>query len=208
MTSCAEQFPEHLRSLMKTSKYVHLATCSTDCIPSVSLMNYTYVPCHENFNPAEDKNDYIIFTAFKNSEKYLNIEKNPYVSLLFHDWVKANNLSVRKASISQTNTPVNEQNSSEDLPPPMESTASGKSRLLNLLQELNQAELNQMSANIRGHATILDKDSDESKFYKHILHKTNPDAEVFILGDNSEVIKVKIESAKVTDSENNTSVYD
>lgn len=75
------------------------------------------------------------------------------------------------------------------------------------MHELNQAELNQMSANIKGHAKIVNPATEESKFYKQLLLKTNPDAEVFILGDNTVIVKVKIESAKVTDSENNTAVY-
>lgn len=206
---CTEKFPGHLIHLIKTSKYVHVGTCSKDCIPSVSLMNYTYIPKKSTFDPENETNDLIIFATNKDSQKFQNMVDNPTVSLLFHDWITANNLSVRKASISQTPTP---DPSTTNLNP-ASGTGGGAipnshpSKLLNLLQELNQAELNQMSANIRGHAKIVEPNTEESNFYKQLLLKTNPDAEVFILGDNTVIVKVKIESAKVTDSENNTSIY-
>lgn len=206
---CTEKFPGHLIHLIKTSKYVHVGTCSKDSVPSVSLMNYSYIPRDKTFDQENDKNDYIIFATNKDSEKYHNMVANPPVSLLFHDWITANNLSVRKASLSQTPTP---DPASTQLNP-ASGTGGGAipnshpSKLLNLLHELNQAELNQMSANIKGHAKIVDPATEESKFYKQLLLKTNPDAEVFILGDNTVIVKVKIESAKVTDSENNTAVY-
>ncbi|CCF56342.1 hypothetical protein KAFR_0B00420 [Kazachstania africana CBS 2517] len=194
--SCTKKFPDHLINLIKNSKYVHLATASIDCIPSVSLMNYTYIPSDKSFEQDKSKNDYIIFATSDDTEKYINIINNPTVALLFHDWVTANNLSVRKQSLSQTSTPQPESTPQEH-----------PSKLLNLLQQLNQSELNEMSATIKGHAVPIQPNTDESTYYKSLLLKTNPDAEVFILGDNTVIVKVKIESAKVTDSENNTSVY-
>ena len=203
--SCTAKFPQHLIDLIKTSKYVHLATASTDCIPSVSLMNYTYVPCDKTFktNPP-DKDCYIIFATFDNTEKYINILNNPVVSLLFHDWITANNLSVKKRTLSRSATP---QNDGASTPAIVSSTPQHPSKLLNLLQQLNQAELNEMSATIRGHAIPLKPNSEESNYYKDILLRTNPDADVFINGENTVIVKVRIESAKVTDNENNTSVY-
>ncbi|CAL9734509.1 hypothetical protein MOSE0_F00826 [Monosporozyma servazzii] len=202
-SNCTQKFPEHLIKLIKTSKYVHLATASRDCIPSVSLMNYTYVPAGQTFQK-DDNCDYIIFATFDNTEKYINILANPVVSLLFHDWITANSLSAKKRTLSQASTP---REPASQVSPLTDSTPEHPSKLLNLLQQMNQAELNEMSATIRGHAIPIERDSDESNYYKHLLLKTNPDAEVFILGNNTMIIKVKIESAKVTDSENNTSVY-
>lgn len=202
--SCTDKFPNHLTNLIKTSKYVHLATASTDCIPSVSLMNYTYIPADKTFKGnSNDKDCYIIFATFNNTEKYINILSNPIVSMLFHDWITANNLSVKKNSLSRSATP----SQGTPNPAPLESSPQHPSKLLNMLQQLNQAELNEMSATIRGHATPIEPSSDESNYYKDILLKTNPDAKVFILGENTVIVKVKIESAKVTDSENNTSIY-
>ncbi|CCK71048.1 pyridoxal 5'-phosphate synthase KNAG_0F03840 [Huiozyma naganishii CBS 8797] len=192
--SCTQKFPDALLELIQTSKYVHLATASRDCIPSVSLMNYIYVPHTQAFGAHSgdaDTRDYILFATFDNTEKYTNILANPVVSLLFHDWVAANKLSVRKSSTGAV----------------LEPTREHPSKLLNLLQQLNQAELNEISATIRGHATPIDPQSEESAHYKQILLKANPDAEVFITGKNTVVVKVVIESAKVTDNENNTSVY-
>ncbi|CCH63016.1 hypothetical protein TBLA_0J00150 [Henningerozyma blattae CBS 6284] len=203
--SCTEKFPDHLLSLIKTSKYVHLATSSTDGIPSVALMNYVYVPASRTFGPDANKgNDYIIFATFANTEKYNNIKTNPNVSLLFHDWVTAKNLSVKKRTLSETSTP---EPSSSNLNNPSGITTANPSRLLNLLQELNQSELNEMSATIKGHGLLIAPDTDESKYFKRLLLKSNPDASVFIQGDNVHIVKVKIESAKVTDNENHTKVY-
>lgn len=197
---CVGRFPPHLIELIKTSKYVHVATCSKDCIPSVSLMNYTYVPGSKAYSPEDRSNDYIIFATLDDTEKYENILVNPTVSLLFHDWITAKNLSVRKHSLSHTPTP--EPTSQAD-----SSSSAHPSKLLNLLQELNQAELFQMSATIRGEGIVIDPNSEESKHYKDLLLRTNPDAHVFILSDKTVIVKVKIESAKVTDTENNTSIY-
>lgn len=197
--SCTNRFPDHLINLIKTSKYVHLATCSKEAIPSVSLMNYTYIPADKAFKGSNDcDGDYIIFATFKDTEKYENMSSNPVVSLLFHDWITANNLSVRKNSLSQTSTPD---------PVATTSISNYPSKLLNLLQEMNQSELNEMSATLRGHAKIVDLNTEEFNYYKKLLLRTNPDAHVFILGDDTSIIKVRIESAKVTDSENNTSIY-
>lgn len=213
--TCVSKFPAHLIELMKTSKYVHLATASLDCIPSVSLMNYTFISPNKNFNKVNKGNDekdcYIIFATFKDTEKYENIVNNPTVSLLFHDWVTANNLSVRKNSLSQVNTPQNEPNSNNASSTTTTDNASNPphpSKLLNLLQQLNQAELNEMSATIKGTAIPIISNEDESKYYKDLLLKANPDADVFINGDNVAIVKVKIESAKVTDNDNNIKVYE
>lgn len=203
--SCTRNFPSHLVELIKSSKYVHLATASNDCIPSLSLMNYIYVPAEATFGHenAKCKDDYIIFATFATTEKYTNILSNPTVALLFHDWITANNLSVKKTTTSQTVTP----NTQSDVSPVTDSTSSHPSKLLNLLQQLNQSELNEMSATIRGLAEPIDPSSEESDYYKKLLLKNNPDAEVFVLGENTVVVKVRIESAKVTDSENHTNIY-
>ncbi|CCE64820.1 hypothetical protein TPHA_0I03190 [Tetrapisispora phaffii CBS 4417] len=196
--SCTANFPDHLLNLIKKSKYLHLATSSTECVPSISLMNYIYVPQDKLFRPA-DIYDYIIFATPQNTEKYHNMEANPVVALLFHDWVTANNLSIKKKSLSQTNTPEPGASGIVESAPP--------SKLLNLLQELNQAELNEMSATIIGHAYIVSQDSEEESHYKKLLLKVNPDASAFILGEETVVVKVKIESCKVTDTSNNTKIY-
>ena len=174
---------------------MHLATCSKDCTPNVSLMNYTYIPPHKAFHEKGSNNHFVVFATSKRSQKYENIAVNPKVSLLIHDWVTAKKLSLRKTSVS--NTPVPGSNESEEHP----------SRLLNLLQELNQAELSQMSATLSGIATVIDPSSEESSYYQHELLITNPDADCYIKGDDIVIIKVQVLNAKISDSENRTSYY-
>ncbi|PVH17076.1 uncharacterized protein CXQ87_004636 [Candidozyma duobushaemuli] len=72
------QLPEHVTKLLKSKRYVHLATCNAN-IPHASLMNYTFY----------SKNDkpYIIISTPRDTTKYRNIEANENVSLLIHDWV-------------------------------------------------------------------------------------------------------------------------
>ncbi|AGO12102.1 AaceriAEL264Cp [[Ashbya] aceris (nom. inval.)] len=186
--------PDHVLHLLKTSKYVHLATASSDGIPSVSLMNYAYLSPESPVT--EGETHYIVFATSAVTEKYQNITSNPNVSLLIHDWVTAKKLSLRKNSTSAS---------------PMEGTEADNqeapSRLLNILQELNQSELSQMSATLRGLAEVIDSTSPDFLSYRDALLKANPDAKCFILGDDVVMVKVHITSAKVSDTSNNTSVY-
>ncbi|CAB4255600.1 similar to Saccharomyces cerevisiae YPR172W Protein of unknown function, transcriptionally activated by Yrm1p along with genes involved in multidrug resistance [Maudiozyma barnettii] len=184
------KLPKQLLHLIKTSKYVHIATCGNDCAPSASLMNYIYVPTDSTFE-TRDKNDYIIFATSRDTEKYMNILTNPTVALLFHDWVAANNLSIRKHSINEYT----------------DETAN-KEKLENFLDELDDSELNQISATIKGEADFINPLGPESKYYKTLLLRANPDADVFINGENTILVKVKMISAKITDSNSNTVTYD
>lgn len=156
-------------------------------------MNYIYVPGEKLFGQTDIKNDYIIFVTPENTQKFNNIKENPKVALLFHDWIIANNLSVGKESISETPTPT-----------PVSQDEQRQSKLLNLLQELNQAELNQMSASIGGQTEIIDPGTEESKYYKDLILKANPDARAFIFEENTAVIKVRIDNARVSNNENRT----
>lgn len=167
-------------------------------------MNYTYIPPSKVYvkegeigEPIERKH-YIIIATQKDTAKYENIRQNPQVSILIHDWVTAKKLSLRKNSMSNTPTPEPQRSQDADHP----------SRLLNLLQELNQSELSQMSATMRGYAECIDPSHEEAKYYEAELLKANPDAAVFIQGNNIAVVKIELESAKVSDRENNTSFYD
>lgn len=192
-----EQIPNDLLQLIKLSKYVHVATCSSKCIPSVSLMHYIFVSSAETFHKHEygidsDRNDYIIFTVFEKSVKFRNVIENPNVALLFHDWITAKNLTLRKKSIHDENC---------------SSGQAGSTKLNDFLRDLNQNELNQVSATVNGIADIVDPDSEESTYYRRLLLKANPDADIFILGEDTAIIKVKIHKIKVSDIENNTSVY-
>lgn len=70
--------PGNVTSLLKSTRFVHLATSFGD-IPHVTLMNYTYYQDEQ----------VIIVTTPKDSTKYTNMVSNPNVSLLVHDWISA-----------------------------------------------------------------------------------------------------------------------
>ncbi|CAG59741.1 uncharacterized protein GVI51_H00099 [Nakaseomyces glabratus] len=210
MSIISKKFPDDLIALIRSSKYVHVATCSKYCEPSVSLMNYVYLEkpqlfseffCADLKGAYEDSdgidNGYIIFATFDETEKIGNIRENPKVSLLFHDWISANNLSLRKG-----NPLLNSSGSIEFSP-----QYSHGNRISNVLNNLEDNELNQMSATITGHARIVDCDSDESTYYMRLLLGANPDADIFILAENAVIVIVKMLDAKVSDNENNVGIY-
>lgn len=195
------EFPGELRNLIKSSKYVHVATCSVDHVPSISLMNYAYLTNDQLYAPQtredSDNNGYIIFATFDDTEKIENIRHNPVVSLLFHDWITANNLSLRKGSTS--GAVMNEHGA-------IKSTYSHNNRIANVLNDLSQDELSQISATIKGHAEIVPPDTEESQYYMQILLGTNPDADIFILAENAVIVKVQMFYAKISDNENNVDI--
>lgn len=184
-----EALPKKLLVLIEASKYVHIATCGNDAAPSVSLMNYIYVAPDVTYGFRTD-NDYIIFAMSENTDKFMNILTNPTVSMLFHDWVAANNLSIRKHDINNSDM-----------------SATQCQRLSNMLEELDDVELNQISATIQGAAEFVNPLGPESKYYKGLLLHANPDADVFINGSDTVLVKVRMLGAKVVDSDNNTITY-
>ncbi|GMM55694.1 pyridoxal 5'-phosphate synthase [Maudiozyma humilis] len=181
--------PQKLLTLIEASKYVHIATCGNDGAPSVSLMNYIYVAPSVTYG-SSTANDYIIFAMSESSDKFMNILTNPTVSMLFHDWVAANNLSIRKHDINNSH-----------------SADAQSKRLANLLDELDDAELNQISATIQGEAELINPLGPESKYYKGLLLHANPDADVFIEGSDTVLVKVRMLGAKVVDSDNHIITY-
>lgn len=77
-----------VQSLLKNAKFAHLATSDpTTLQPNVVLMNYGYMPGNELFSPAEGT--YLVFSVSKSATNFVNILKNPRVSVLIHDWVTA-----------------------------------------------------------------------------------------------------------------------
>lgn len=189
-----DQLPQSVISLLETGKYVHLGTANEDAIPEVSLMNYYYLPSKELYSPeAEEEgpevdviskqHTYVILASSKLSLKYKNISVNPHVSLLFHDWTTAK---------SNFKAP---SDNSED-----------QSNILTLLKNLNQSELSRVSATLSGLARIVSNGA-ELNYYKTKLLEENPEAKVYIDGDENAIILVKITSAKVCDEQNNFTVY-
>jgi len=191
-----DELPDQVVTLLQTGKFVHLGTADLKGLPDVALMNYYYLPSHELYTkksiggeetgpiePTESKeHTYIILATGKNSAKYKNIAENPNVSLLFHDWISANNLFKKSGS-------------SDD-----------QSNLFKILKDLNQSELSQVSATLSGNAKIVSS-KEELDYYKTKLLKENPDAEKYIGGCENSIILVQITSAKVCDSESHTATY-
>ncbi|ODQ79879.1 hypothetical protein BABINDRAFT_36195 [Babjeviella inositovora NRRL Y-12698] len=147
------QLPEKVTSLLKSSKFVHLATANpANCFPHVSLMNYTYV-----YDAANNKN-LLIMASPKNTVKVENIKANPHVSLLIHDWSNS-------AATDASGAPCSDSN------------------LLAMLKTLNERELVRVSITLTGQARLLANDDDERAAYQALLLKLNPEAKAFIEGD-------------------------
>ncbi|KAH3685911.1 hypothetical protein WICPIJ_003100 [Wickerhamomyces pijperi] len=179
----SQELPSPVISLLKSAKYVHLATATKDGIPEVTLMNYHYLPSSElpsSCKASVSNKSYILLSSEK-SVQYFNILQNPNVSLLLHDWTVAKSL-----------------NKQED---------EAKSDLFKLLQNLNQKELSQLSATLSGKASVV-KDSNDLQFFRNILLKENPEAKIYIEGDNNAIILVEITKFKVCDYQNNQTTYD
>ncbi|CAL9734023.1 hypothetical protein MOSE0_D02806 [Monosporozyma servazzii] len=186
MTSSIDNYPPNLVELIKTSKFVHLATCSNDLTPSLALMNYLYIP--KDLSYFHD-DDYIIFATEEDTVKYDNILGNPNISLLFHDWISVNNSMINKQIITNSNN----------------DTQTNLNHIVNRYPIVNIHD--QMSATIKGEAEILSAQTKESNYYKKLLLKGNPEGEVFILGNTTTVVKVKMLSCKVVDINNNIKTF-
>lgn len=188
MSSKIDNYPPNVIELIKTSKFVHVATCSNDSVPSLSLMNYLYVPKELSFT---HDSDYIIFATMEDTVKYNNLLGNPKLSLLFHDWISVNNSMVNKQMI----TNGTDFNDNEKI----------LSHIINRypIDDIHD----QMSATVKGESEIVTPMTKESIYYKNLLLKGNPEAKVFILGNKTAIIKVKMLSCKVVDINNNINIY-
>jgi hypothetical protein len=169
---------------------LHLATSHNDA-PHVSLMKYTYLPSTPFSNTPT-----IIMTTPPSSRKTLNLEANPKVSLLVHDWI-----SHRPPTLSSS---------------PGQSTSPERSSLANLLLGLNSASISRISVSLNGTAQFLDQGSEEESWCK-AKHKesnafgedTQPDpfgmagvdanAGSYIEGQEMRVVLVKIKDGRISD---------
>lgn len=179
------QLPDSVTSLLKSKRFLHLATCN-DNVPHVSLMNYTY------YKKAENEH-YIIMSTPKNTDKYNNMLANPQVSILVHDWLAANK------------TP--EESDAEE--------QKGRRNLLyDFLVNLNQSELSRVSVMINGKCQLLDRsaDTDAYEFYKSLHRNNKKFDEVQVKNyieddDDNALVVIAIELCKVTDTDNNVQSY-
>lgn len=94
--------PENVINLLKSTRFVHLATSHND-VPHVSLMNYTY---YKNGDTHE-----VIISTPKTTTKYENMVHNPKVAILVHDWMsvksKDDQLSGRRNSLYEMLANIN-----------------------------------------------------------------------------------------------------
>jgi hypothetical protein len=167
-------------------------------------MNYTYLP-----SSPYTSSPTIIMTTDPSSKKTLNLLSNPNVSLLVHDWV-----SHRPPTTNRRGS-TNERAGS---PPP----EASRSSLAALLLNLNTSALSSISATINGEAKLLERGTDEEKYYKeaHLDNNTFTDGEQgqrnnlwndreggdcdggresFIEGEDVRVVVVRITDGRVSD---------
>ncbi|KAJ4358538.1 uncharacterized protein N0V89_003122 [Didymosphaeria variabile] len=144
--------PDEVTVCLQNARFLHLAT-SANNVPHISLMNYTYLPSTP-YSPHPT----IIMTTPPSSQKTHNLESNPLVSLLVHDWVSHR-------------------------PPTLDATARSPSptrggprpgSLAELLLGMNTASLSRISTTINGLAQIIPSGSDEEAWYKaeHLANNT------------------------------------
>ncbi|KAK6460377.1 hypothetical protein DFJ63DRAFT_315670 [Scheffersomyces coipomensis] len=181
MTS-KEQLPQSVTNLLKTGRFIHLATSYKD-FPHVSLMNYTYYHT--------EGNDYIIISTPTCTTKYNNILQNPNISILVHDWI-----SVKNGSEAETGEPV---------------SSKRRNSLYELLANLNKNELSRVSVMINGKAEVIKEDNEKHDFYKS-LHLNNAkidevQSKNYIEDKDNAIVLITIESCKVTDTDNNVVEY-
>ncbi|KAF1913577.1 pyridoxamine phosphate oxidase-like protein [Ampelomyces quisqualis] len=151
-TTTPSGLPEEVVTCLQNARFLHLATCSNN-IPHVSLMNYTYLP-----STPYSSTPIIIMTTPPASRKTLNLESNPLVSLLVHDWI-----SHRPPTLSQPGRS----------PSPTSPTLRSGS-LAELLLGMNTASLSRISTTINGTAELIPFGSDQESWYKaqHLANNT------------------------------------
>jgi len=145
--------PEEVVNCLENARFLHLATSQNDT-PHVSLMKYTYLP-----STPFSQSPTIIMTTPLSSQKTLNLQSNPKVSLLVHDWI-----SHRPPTLSGS-------------PPgrgvsPIARAEERSSSLASLLLGLNTASLSRISVSLNGTATFLQPGSEEEAWCK-TKHKEN-----------------------------------
>ena len=172
--------PENVTTLLKLTRFVHLGTCHNN-VPHLALMNYTYY--------RDGDSDVVIMLLPRLLTKMANIEANPEVALLIHDWISA-----------KDNQPNNDGSSSR------------RNSLYEMLANINKNEISRVSVQIQGQAEILDPKDARFSLYK-LLHLNNAkidtiQAKNYIEHDNENaLIVIKVDGCKVTDTMNNTEEY-
>lgn len=127
----------------------------------------------------------IIMLLSPTTKKSSNLQVNPRVSLLVHDWIS------HRPSTSYSNASGTSPTSSNQ-----------PSSLAELLQNLNSSSLSTHSHTIRGYARIVEADSEEEKYYrqKHVEGNQGEEVRSYIEGDEGlRVVVVEVEGGRVAD---------
>lgn len=91
------------------------------------------------------------------SKKTQNLQSNPNVSLLVHDWVSHRPPTSNQRRLSGANSSV----------------SPSRSSLASLLLDLNTAAMSSISATINGSARLVEPDTDEERFYRRAHLENN-----------------------------------
>lgn len=162
-------------------------------------MNYTYLTDSPYRNQP-----IIVMTTNLDSRKTIQMQANPRVALLAHDWVSHRPPTARSASERDASPP--------NAPPATSSLAT-------LLLNLNSSALSRISATINGRAELLQPGSEEERWCKTVhlenntfdeagLHRSAHTSErgegttsngCFIEGEDVRVILVQIEDGRIAD---------
>lgn len=117
-------------------------------------MNYTYLPTTQ-YSPNTPT---IIMTTNPASKKTANLQSNPNVSLLVHDWVSHRPPTSNQRRLSGGANA---------------SVSPTRSSLASLLLDLNTAAMSSISATINGSARLVEPDTEEERFYRRAHLENN-----------------------------------
>lgn len=117
-------------------------------------MNYTYLP-----TSAYSTSPVIIMTTNPASKKTANLQANPHVSLLVHDWVS------HRPPTTTRRLSGGDGNNHHHSPT--------RSSLASLLLDLNTSAMSSISATINGSARLVDPATDEDRFYRGVHLENN-----------------------------------
>ncbi|KAI1324585.1 pyridoxamine 5'-phosphate oxidase [Xylariaceae sp. FL0255] len=185
------ELPSDVVHCLENARFLNLATCVGNQ-PHVSLMNYTYLPASKH-----PSGPVIIMTTNPSSKKFNNLQANPNVSVLVHDWV--------------SHRPATRRLSSGNRPERLSNLAS-------FLVSLNTNAVSNISVSINGTAEIVKERSSGGKteeFYRQIHVENNTfDAEgadqhdsgvedggrdCFVANEDVQVILVHIRDGRTSD---------
>jgi hypothetical protein len=141
-------------------------------------MNYTFLPTTP-YPINGSTGPVIILTVQHSTKKINNLQANPRVSLLVHDWVS------HRASLSGP---------TEERPQ--------QSPLASLLTNLNSASLSSISATLFGRAHIVPQGSEEEQYYRKV-HTENcvgsGESMCYLEGEDARIVVVTISWTRVAD---------